>query len=78
MGNLATVLESTSRASAEAEDLYKRTLAAYEKQFGSNHPTTAIGLNNLANVYVDQGRTEEAAAVQQRVLAIHEKVLWTR
>ncbi len=36
MGNLATVLEQESRLT-EAEDLYKRTLAIYEKIFGSNH-----------------------------------------
>ena len=31
-------------------------------------------MNNLANNYVDQGRTTEAVAMQQRVLAINEKV----
>jgi hypothetical protein len=47
MGNLATVFESESRFT-EAEELYKQTLAAYERQFGSNHPLAAIALNNLA------------------------------
>jgi len=73
MDNLATVLEQESRLT-ESEDLYKRTLAIYEKIFGSNHAVTAIGLNNLANVYSAQGRFQDAACLQQRVLAIHEKV----
>ena len=47
MGNLATVLEHEARY-AEAEKLYQQTLQAYEKIYGPNHPTTAIGLNNLA------------------------------
>lgn len=55
IGNLATVLEADSRFT-EAEDAYKKTRAVFEKLYGRSHPLTAIGLNNLANVYADQNR----------------------
>ncbi len=41
---------------------------------GPEHPDTAQTLNNLALLYVDQGKSEEAAPLYQRALAIYEKV----
>ena len=44
----------------EAEPLYVRALAIYEQQLGADHPATATSLNNLANLYRDQGKYGEA------------------
>ncbi len=41
---------------AEAEPLVKRSLAIREKALGPEHPDVAQSLNNLAVVYVKQGR----------------------
>ena len=60
--NSRLLLGKELQFSPEPRTLKKRTLATYEKLFGSNHSAmTAIGLNNLANVYANQGRALEAA-----------------
>lgn len=59
---------------AAAEPLYKRALAVYEKVLGPEHPDTAAVLNNLANLYRDQGNLSEAEPMLERALAIDEKV----
>ena len=57
----------------DAEPLYKRAIAIDEKALGPDHPDVAIDLNNLAELYHDQGRTAEAKLLLKRVLAIREK-----
>ncbi len=42
---------------------------------GPEHPDVARSLNNLAMVYTDQGKYEEAEPLYQRSLAIEEKAL---
>jgi tetratricopeptide (TPR) repeat protein len=59
----------------EAEPLFQRALAIYEKALGPDHPDTATSLNNLAALYDDQGRYAEAEPLHQRALAIYEKAL---
>jgi tetratricopeptide (TPR) repeat protein len=46
-----------------------------EKALGRDHPAVATGLNNLALLYKDQGRYEEAEPLYSRALAIFENVL---
>jgi tetratricopeptide (TPR) repeat protein len=40
---------------AEAEPLYKRSLAIREKAFGPDHTNVAVSLNNLAELYRAHG-----------------------
>jgi tetratricopeptide (TPR) repeat protein len=54
----------------EAEPLYKRALAIWEKALGPDHPELAQSLNNLSVVYQDQGRYAEADTLLKRALAI--------
>jgi hypothetical protein len=35
---------------------------------GAEHPDTLASMNNLANTYSDQGRTADAATLQDEVL----------
>jgi tetratricopeptide (TPR) repeat protein len=58
---------------AEAEPLYQRTLAIYEKAPVPDDPSTATSLNNLAELYRTQGRYSEAEPFFRRALAIREK-----
>ena len=74
LNNLAVVFQSQGRT-AEAEALYKRTLAIREKALGPDHPDVALSLHNLALVYGAQGRTAEAEPLYKRALAIFEKAL---
>lgn len=60
---------------AEAEPLFKRTLAIRERLFGSEHSDVAMSLNNLAALYDHQGRYVEAEPLFKQALAIRERVL---
>ena len=60
---------------ADAEPLYKRSLAIYEKALGPDHPHVATALNNLAQLYQAQGRYADAEPLYKRSLAIYEKAL---
>jgi tetratricopeptide (TPR) repeat protein len=60
---------------SEAEPLYQRALAIFERVLGADHPDTATGLNNLALLYYNQGKYEQAEPLYQRALAIRERVL---
>src|SRR5262249_50038264 len=55
---------------SEAEPLLKRSLAISEAALGPNHPEVATTLNNLAALYADSGRPEEALAPIRRATAI--------
>jgi len=57
----------------EAEPLYQRALAIYEKTRGPEHPDTSATLYNLAQLYKQQGRYQEAEPLIQRSVAIDEK-----
>jgi len=46
-----------------------------EKALGPEHPSVAVGLNNLAGLYQDQGKYAEAEPLYQRALAIAELTL---
>ncbi len=54
---------------AEAEPLYKRALAIYEKALGPEHPHVAASLTGLAALYDAQGHYAEAEPLYQRALA---------
>ena len=45
---------------AQAEPLYQGALAICEKMLGPEHPSTATTLHELAVLYGDQGKYEEA------------------
>ena len=60
---------------SDAEMLYQRALAIFEKVLGPEHPDVASSLNNLAALYEDQGRYAEAQPLFRRALAVNEKVL---
>ena len=55
--------------------MYQRALAIEEKALGPEHPDVATSLNNLAELYRDQGKYGEAEPLYQRALAIDEKAL---
>ena len=45
---------------SEAIELYKQALLIDEKTIGKEHPDYATHLNNLAGVYVNQGKYDDA------------------
>jgi tetratricopeptide (TPR) repeat protein len=61
-----------------AEQLHVRALAIRETGLGLEHPDVALSLNNLANVYWEQGRYDEAEQLHKRALAIREQALGPR
>jgi tetratricopeptide (TPR) repeat protein len=74
LNNLAALYDDQGRY-ADAEPLYKRALAVWEKALGPDHPDVATALNNLAQLYKDQGSYEDAEPLYKRALAIREKAL---
>ena len=74
LNNLGILYRAQSRLD-EAESLYKRALAIWEKAIGPNSPTAAFALNNLAVVYTQRGKFDDAIALHERSLAIKEKAL---
>jgi CHAT domain-containing protein/Tfp pilus assembly protein PilF len=74
LNNLAALYDNQGRY-ADAEPLFKRSLAIQEKAFGPDHRDVATVLNNLAALYDNQGRYAEAEPLYKRSLAIREKAL---
>ncbi len=50
----------------EAENMYLRALTGYEKAWGPEHTSTLDTVNNLGNLYRDQGKMKEAENMFQR------------
>ena len=60
---------------AEAEPLFRRTLAILEIALGTEHPDVATSLNNLAELYRNQGKYADAEPLMAQALTIREKAL---
>jgi tetratricopeptide (TPR) repeat protein len=58
-----------------AEPLARRALAIERKALGTDHPATAVTLNNLANVLAALGRFVEAETYARRSVSVLEKTL---
>jgi hypothetical protein len=54
---------------------HERTLADRERVLGATHPNTLTSRNNLAAVYDDAGRLDEAIPLYERTLTDSERVL---
>src|SRR2546423_1565368 len=59
----------------EAEEMYVRARAGYEKQLGADDASTLDAVNNLGVLYGDQGKLDEAEQMYVRALAGSEKAL---
>jgi tetratricopeptide (TPR) repeat protein len=70
--NLAGLYRMQGRY-AEAEPLYKRSLAIRENGYGPDHQDVALILKSLAGLYHHQGRYTDAEPLYKRSLAIREK-----
>ena len=57
----------------DAERLHRDELANIEQKRGSDHPSTAIALQGLADILASSGRQTEAIALFQRALATNER-----
>ncbi|CAG8024249.1 unnamed protein product [Penicillium nalgiovense] len=55
--------------------MYQRALAGYEKALGPNHTSTLVTVNNLGNLFSDQGKLKEAEEMYQRALVGQEEAL---
>ena len=68
LNNLAELYQTQGQY-AQAEPLYKRSLAIW-KALGPDHPDVATSLNNLAVLYDTQGQYAQAEPLYKRALAI--------
>lgn len=62
---------------AEATRVAEKALEIAEKTYGSDHLNVAKSMNNLANLYLLEGKSrgEQAAGLYRKAIAIEEKVL---
>ena len=58
---------------AEAEPLFKRSLAILEKALGPEHPDVAASLENYASLLRQTARADEAERLEARAKAIRAK-----
>jgi tetratricopeptide (TPR) repeat protein len=61
---------------AEAEEMLLRALRGKEKAWGAEHTSTLQTVNNLGNLYADQGKMAEAEEMYVRALRGYEKLPW--
>ncbi len=59
---------------AEAEPLYRRSLAIVENALGSEHPNVGTALENYAALLREMNRETEAAEMEARARAIRSKL----
>ena len=74
LNELARFRQSVLGAYASARPLFERAVAIRERAFGVEHPDTAISLNHLARLLLDQGDLTAARLLSERALAIRERV----
>ncbi len=72
LNNLALLYDDQGKY-AEAEPLYKRSLAIRENALGSQHPDVAESLENYAALLRETGRGAEATKMKARAKAIRAK-----
>ncbi len=72
LNNLASLHQAQGNY-AEAEPLYRRSLAIREKALGPEHPDVAQSLDNYAALLRETGRADEAAEMEARAKAIRAK-----
>jgi tetratricopeptide (TPR) repeat protein len=66
-------LYDTQGKFAEAEPLYKQALAIVEKVLGPNHPNVATVCENMAYLYSQIGKEDEAEKLEARARKIRSK-----
>jgi tetratricopeptide (TPR) repeat protein len=62
------LLYKDQRKLVEAEAMYQRALAGYEKALGPKHKSTLNTVNNLGALYAEQGKMAEAEMMYVRAL----------
>ena len=72
LNNLALLFHAQGRT-AEAEPLYQRALAIWEKALGPEHLHLAKGLQNYAALLRKTGRGSEATKMEARAKEIRAK-----
>jgi tetratricopeptide (TPR) repeat protein len=68
MNTLAGLYESQDQH-ARAEPLYRRALEIREKAFGPDHPGVVMILENMAWLYREMGRDQDAELLERRAAA---------
>ena len=69
LNNLALLYQAQG-SYAEAEPLYQRSLAIWEKALGPDHPDVATSLENYGELQRKMGRDAEAEKLEARAEAI--------
>jgi CHAT domain-containing protein/tetratricopeptide (TPR) repeat protein len=68
-------LASVARTPADAEELYRRSMATREELLGPEHPQVAGSYQNLGYMKWEMGEYDAARPLMERAIAIQEKTL---
>jgi serine/threonine-protein kinase len=71
--DLATTRLQLGKDAKEALALYREAQPIIVKLLGSNHPGTALLLNNIASVYMRTGGVDDAVRTLREAIAIYER-----
>lgn len=71
--NYGTLLHACGRY-AQAEHAFGQALSVRKRQLGAEHPDTLTTSANLAALYFDEGRSDQAGRLMESVLAVRERV----
>ncbi|OIQ99009.1 tetratricopeptide repeat protein [mine drainage metagenome] len=63
---------------ARGAEVTKSAIVIAEQEMGPDHPEVATSLNNLAAIYVHQGKYAQAVLLYKRSLTIYKKALGVR
>jgi tetratricopeptide (TPR) repeat protein len=72
MANLASTYRNQGRLE-EAVELQAKGLAMCSKKLGQRHPDTLISMNNLASIWKDMGRYEDALGLIHTCFDLRQK-----
>jgi tetratricopeptide (TPR) repeat protein len=67
------LIQSARKLHVEAEQLLRRSLALQEQSLGRDHINSVILRDQLAGVYIEQGKYADAEPLYLRSIAIHER-----
>src|SRR6202022_473787 len=68
MHNLASTYRNQGPKMNQAAELQEKGLEASRRRLGEEHPDTWMSMDNLAMMYWKQGKTNQAAELQENVL----------
>ncbi|MCC5946708.1 MAG: CHAT domain-containing protein [Bernardetiaceae bacterium] len=73
LSNIAAVYAEDDDLYTESEQIFEEVIAYQKQVFGDTHPVYLRTLNNLATVYMDRNKKQQAIDLLKQIMAANEK-----